>query len=85
MIRKNPYTRLLGEIKEFCFKVEFRHVKVMWNYPKNRLGEGWELSSLYQRTQAAEQLGYDVQLVANDEGLSVQYKKKTPSIPYGWK
>ncbi len=48
------------------------------------LNEGWALQDLYERTKAAEQLGYDVQPVANDEGLSVRYKKQIPVIPFSW-
>lgn len=81
---KNPYQRLLDDIKEWCRKVKYRHEKTMWLYPKNRLDEGWALRDLYERTQAAQQLGYDVQIVATDEGLSVRYKKQVPSVPNSW-
>ncbi len=84
MKQKNPYQRLLDEIKDWCRKVKYRHEKTMWLYPKNRLDEGWALRDLYERTQAAQQLGYDVQLVASDDGLSVRYKKQVPSVPYSW-
>ena len=45
---------------------------------------GWKLLDLYERTKAAEQLGYDVQIVAGDDGLSVYYKKKVPDVPCAW-
>ena len=82
--RKNPYQMLLEEIKDWCRKVKFRHEKVMWVYQKNRLNQGWPLRNLYERVKAAEQLGYDVILIANDEGLSVRYRKQVPNIPYSW-
>ena len=81
---KNPYQRLLDDIKDWCRKMKYRHEKTMWLYPKSRLDEGWALRDLYERTKAAEQLGYDVQLVANDDGLSVRYKKQVPSVPCSW-
>lgn len=83
--RKNPYTRLLDEIKDWCNKVRYRHQVSMWFYPKDRLIEGWSLNDLYERTKAAEQLGYDVVVVANDKGLSVTYVKKVPEVPYRWR
>lgn len=84
MKRKNPYQRLLDDIKNWCREVKYRHEKVMWLYPKAKLKQGWDLHDLYERTQAAQQLGYDVQLVATDDGLSVRYKKQVPSVPYSW-
>ena len=83
-MRKNPYIMLLGHIKEYCHKVRFRHTVEMFNYPKNNLSGSWNLTDLYERTKAAEQLGYDVQLTANDVGLIVHYKKKVPDVPYEW-
>ncbi len=82
---KTPYQRLLDDIKEWTRKVRFRHEKVMWNYPKGRLKEGWSLNDLWERVAAAEQLGYDVQLVANDDGLRVYYRKRVPDVPYSWR
>lgn len=82
MKRKNPYQRL----KEICQKwvndVEYRHTKSMWQYPKNKLDDGWRLSGLWERTKAADQLGYDVILEAVDDGLRVKYVKKIPDTPF---
>lgn len=82
--RINPYQRLLEEIRSYIRKVKYRHTKTMWIYPKKVLTDGWDLGFLYQRTAAAEQLGYDVQLKATEEGLVVQYVKKIPEPPYSW-
>lgn len=82
---KTPYQRLLEDIKKWCYKVRCRHEKIMWMYPKKRLNEGWNLGDLYERTMAAEQLGYEVRLIANSEGLTVIYKKQVPDVPYEWK
>lgn len=84
MKTKNPYLRLLDDIKDWCHRVKYRHEKDMRSYPKSKLAEGWRLDDLYERTKAAEQLGYDVQLVAHDNGLTVRYKKKVPDVPYSW-
>ena len=53
----------------------------MWVYPKNKLTEK-DLYDLYERVAAAEQLNYDVQLFATDDGLSVKYIEKNPKRPW---
>jgi hypothetical protein len=57
--------------------------KVMWRYPKDKLSTQWSLADLYERVAAANQLDYDVRLTANDDGLLVEYIKRT-TIPYMW-
>ena len=81
-MRKNPYQILMEDIKSFCEKVRFRKETVMWEYPKGRLDEGWTLGALYERTVAAEQLGFEVVILAKDGALSVRYRKKVPDVPY---
>lgn len=82
--RLNPYQRLLNEIKDFCSKILYRHEKIMWRYPINRLNDTWKLGEVYQRVAAADQLGYDVMLIADQDGLLVKYVKKLPRIPWMW-
>ena len=81
--RKNPYQRLLEKAMEFARKVKYAHRITMWTYPKSKLSDSWKLSDLFERTYAADQLGYDVQIIAKDEGLIVRYVKRV-EIPYGW-
>ena len=78
----NPYQRLMARFKEFANKVEYRKKTTMWVYPKNKLTESWPLKDLYERVAAAEQLNYDVQLFATDDGLSVKYIEKNPKRPW---
>lgn len=82
--RKNPYQMLMEDIKEFARKVRFRNTINMWHYPKAKLDTGWNLTDLWERTSAAEQLGYDVVLEANENGLTVKYVKKIPHVPMNW-
>jgi len=82
-VRINPYQRLLKDVKDFAWKVKYASRKIMWTYPKARLSEGWSLADLHARVSAADQLGYDVHLIANDEGLVVKYVKRA-DIPFGW-
>lgn len=83
--RLNPYCRLLKDIRKFVNDLRFRHTKSMWRYPMNKLNNTWSLKDLYERTKAAEQLGYKVELIADDDGLNVMYVKEIPDIPYDWK
>lgn len=82
---KNPYTRLLEEIREWCCKLLRRDKREMWFYPKKQLNDGWPLTDLYERVSAAKQLGYDVVLEANEMGLIVKYIKQIPNIPSTWR
>lgn len=78
----NPYNRLKAEFREYVSKIEFPETKFMWRYPKEKLGENWSLVDLAERVSAAEQLGYDVVLQNDAQGLRVMYRKKRPSTPW---
>lgn len=78
-----PYARLLADVRKFAISVKFAHKKLMWRYNKQDLGKNWTLTDLYERVKAAEQLGYDVVLIAEDAGLAVQYTKR-PDVPWNW-
>ena len=80
-----PYNRLLAEVREFVSKLSYRKRVTMFFYPKARLAHGWRLDDLYERAAAAEQLGYDVVLRADSDGLHVQYVQKVPESPYEWR
>lgn len=84
IVRKNPYQRLLEEIRDWCRLVTYRHEVTMFVYPKYKLNEGWSMKEVWDRTAAAEQLGYDVQIIADNDGLTIKYKKKLPKVPYSW-
>lgn len=85
MSRFNPYQALMEEIKKFCHKVMYPKTKPMWTYPKKDLNTTWNIKDLYERTAAAEQLGWDVILKATDNGLEVKYQEKRPEVSYKWK
>lgn len=80
--RINPYQRLLATFKEYARNVEWRHTCFMFLYPRSSLGDGYQLTDLDQRVAAAEQLGYDVTLTSDKEGLLVRYRKKIPQLPW---
>lgn len=79
MSKPTPYQRLRANVDEYVRKVSNPRRIGMWTYPKTRINEAWTLGDLYERVRAADQLGYDVQLIANDAGLLVQYVQKRPS------
>jgi hypothetical protein len=59
-----------------------RDSKPMGLYTNKTLKEGnGDLLLLYERTKAADQLGYEVHLVAQDNGLYIGYYKKLPPHP----
>ena len=78
----NPYTTLQERFRDFANSCEYRKPKMMWIYPKARLGGDWSLKDLWDRVAAAEQLGFDVGLFATEEGLIVKYLKKLPDRPW---
>jgi hypothetical protein len=78
----NPYITLKGRFSKFVDGCILRNPKVMWIYPKEKLSSNWSLKDLYERTAAAKQLGFDVQISAEDEGLVVKYLKQLPSRPW---
>lgn len=81
--RISPYTRLKKIASEWAVKALYPHARPMWCYPRNKLeSKSWCLAALYERTAAAEQLGYDVKLKATDSGLEVKYVKKVPELPW---
>lgn len=79
--RQNPYQRLMETARKFSGQVLYPICKSMWVYPMASLNGGWDLTRLYERTKAADQLGYDVLCIATDEGLKIQYRKR-PDVPW---
>ena len=79
---KTPYQHLIEKCKEWAFSVVYPHRSTMFVVPKGRLSEGWYLLDVYERTKAADQLGYDVLLVAADSGLEMSYRKRPDATPY---
>jgi hypothetical protein len=77
-----PYQRLMTKARGFSAQVLYPEKKTMWHYPKAKLSIGWSLADLWERTAAAEQVGYDVRLKATDAGLVVEYVKR-PEVPFG--
>lgn len=87
MKRLNPYTRLLNEVKAYVRKVKYRRIINMFVFSKKALegNDAWNLNDVYQRTLAAGTLGYDVQLIADEKGMRINYIKKIPDDSFEWR
>jgi hypothetical protein len=90
MKKFNPYQSLKKSAQEFAQKVNsyLKCGTVMFTWTRDSLmthpPTGFRLDDVYQRALAAQQLGYDVILVADQTaGMTLYYKKKLPAtIPY---
>ncbi len=75
----NPYTRLKDAARLYIAKLQHPDRRNMFYITAKQLEGGtFELSDVYERTRAAHQLGWDVQLVADEKGLRIQYVKQPP-------
>ena len=83
--RKNPYTILLDEIKAWIRKMKYRHTVSMfyWSLENLKPGKVWRLDDVYQRTLAAQSLGYEVVIQADENGMTMKYKEKIET-PWLW-
>ena len=85
MKRKNPYTALLEEIKDFVRKIKYPPTTSMyfWSLDKLTSDKSWRLDDVYQRTQAAQSLGYEVIIKSDEKGMEMKYRK-IAQIPGWW-
>ena len=82
MNRISPYTRLLRKLSGWVGACLTRKRVGMWHYPKDKLSHAtYELLGLWERVAAAEQLGWDVHLLARPDGLHVEYVERVPPCP----
>lgn len=79
-----PYQRLLDDVTRYLSTVRFPTRKSLWTYPKAKIREGFRLDDLYERTAAADLLGYDTVLKATDEGLVVQLRQRPDESKLPW-
>jgi hypothetical protein len=78
----NPYEQLRASCKTWANHVLRPCTVAMLFYNKKNLSVGFTLDDLYERVKAADQLGYDVKLLALDNGLHVRYVKRPPAAPW---
>lgn len=82
--RLNPYQYLLNEVRDLLTAIKYRKTKNMLFYAAKELNRGYDLSQIKERIAAADQLGYDVQVIIVDGGLQFFYIKKMPIIRGDW-
>lgn len=76
--RLNPYQYLLKDVREFCRKIKYAHTATMFFYPKKNIEKnGYTLDEVWARVSAAQQLGYEVIIESNIDGLYMIYRKKS--------
>lgn len=81
--RESPYHRMQRYFREWAQDVVYARRKTMFLYKKSSLDTGWSLSQIYERTIAANQLGYEVIVQADNDGLHFKYIEKRPTeIPW---
>lgn len=77
MNRISPYTRLLNVAREYARRVIYPRRIVMFYYERAQLTE------LYERTVAANDLGYDVQVTADAENRHIVFHYvKRAEVPW---
>lgn len=74
----NPYDVLRGKYRQLRLEALSPQRRQMWHYDLDSIkrGDTYALDRLYQRVHAANTLGWDVRLVAHDDGLRVEYVRR---------
>lgn len=82
----NPYDRLLGDVRRYLSDVRSPTRKRLWVYPKEELNKRavFALLDLWERTAAADLLGFDTALKSTDEGLVVEFRKRPDESKLPW-
>ena len=80
---ETPYSRLLNKIKKFSEELKLAHTANMFAISKQDLGKSYGFQDIWERTMAAQQIGYEVVIKADLEGIHINYRK-TVSVPTMW-
>jgi hypothetical protein len=82
---RSQLKQIRQDANEFYNKVVNRRTIGMFLYAKDKIKNSWTLDDLYERTMAAQALGWDVIIKADNEGLHVNYIQRLPtSRPYSF-
>ena len=79
---QTPYQRLIRAVRKYVSETKNPKQIPMWKYSRKNLRDLWKLDALYERTYAAQQLGYDVILKTDEEWFYVYYQKRPSKIDY---
>jgi len=76
----NPYQRLLREVRQFIFLILHTTVTGMCYFGADSFTgptvKAFRLDDVYHKTLAAQQLGHEVTVTADVDGLHFSYRKK---------
>lgn len=77
--RISPYTRLQETGRAFFRKMVLPRKRHMFTLPNARTKPStWDMSAVYQRVEAAKQLGYEVVIETTSDDLVLKYVEKRP-------
>ncbi len=78
----NPYTRLIERCSVWSVKVRCPKIRAMFTFTNAEHGPGnYSLYEVFQRTAAADQLGFDVRLRVRGKDLITEYVERAPEPP----
>lgn len=80
-----PYERLRSEAAQWAFNVANPIRRRMYTFQTAEIdrGDGWKLCDVKQRVQAADQLGWNVEIVVDTNGdLVFRYVQRPPDAPW---
>ena len=80
---KTPYQHLIETCRDWADTVVSASERTAYIITATRLHEGFVLSGVAERVQAADQLGWDVILRFRSDGtLAIVYRKRPTSPPW---
>jgi hypothetical protein len=82
-MRVSPYTRIQEEFRQWIEDVLTRRRVTLDVIDQKSIdaGKAFVLKNLYERTLAAQQIGYTVEITASTEGLAINYVEALPATP----
>lgn len=72
----NPYTELRTRFERYKCAVKFPERIVMFSIAFDKLRGSYRFDDIYERTHAADALGWDVRLRAGTDGLRFEYIRR---------
>lgn len=83
-VSKTPYRKLLERVRPLFRELVSPQKHIMFWYKKETIVSvnGVSVLGLYERTLAAQQLGWRVVVSARDGGLVFEYEKEKPPIDW---
>jgi hypothetical protein len=87
---RNPYIDLRDMVRDYLKDVqaaELFSIKMFAPIPRSQLGSGITLEDVYHRAAAARDLGFVVTVEVDANGLTFEYRKPRPAVPFNlqWK